>query len=365
MFSKKLVTLPKLISYILSFTTENENKDLMDNVFPTSIKSNDEFQFACLEFNQSKNINDFPEKLKSIFDPYIKDFIRHGSRKTFDSDANLSLYYSILNHIIKDFHKMPSKDQLNYITRLRDKLIIFASTPEIMQTQEYNTLGWTKKDLMNSLVQFKTNKLVIKLIADYFNLNIFILNIIEDKIYVVSENDFYDMFRANIFVAFNDDTFESLVYSNSNLLDYNASPIKKLITVDKNILILMDTNLSEHQPPAFNMKVSSLEKYSKNIKKEPITQPEETTPEVVAENEYDEIMPNDSDINVYVKDIENKKTETSQLVFKISSKMKLEELQAVAQKMGIELEKSGKYKKIIKTKGDLINEINTMLQNKN
>lgn len=385
MFSKKLVTLPKLISYILSFTTENANKDVLENVFPTSIKSNDEFKFACLKYGETKNINDFPEKLKSIFDPYIKNFIRCGSRKTFDSDANLSLYYSILNHIVNDFHKLSLKDQLNYITKLRDKLIIFASTPEIMQSQEYDKLGWIKKDLMNSLVQFKTNKLVIKLIADYLNLNIFILNVVEDKMYVISENDFYDMFRSNMFLVFNDDIFESLVYSNTKLLDYNSGPIKKLVTVDKNLIILMDSNLSEHNPIIFNVKLSNINKYIKQLKINTIPTPvaiienvvvndivtDTTTPEIVAENEYDEIMPNDSDINVYIKDIESNKikkpiiNESAQLVFKISGKMKLEELQLVAKKLNIDLQKTGKQKvRITKTKNDLIDEINEVLKNK-
>ena len=398
MLSKKRITLPKLISYVLSFTADNVNKDILDTVFPGQIKSNDEFQFSCLKFGESKNINDFPEKLKNIFDPFIKDLIRYGSRKLFESDTNLSLYYSILAQLIKNYEKFPLKDQLNYITKLRDKLIIYISNDDIMRDQEYDKLGWNKKDITNSLIQFKSNKLVMKLIADYFNINIFVLNIVEDKIYVISENDYYDIFRSNIFVVFNIDTFEPLIYSDSNVLEYNSGPIKKLFTVDKNFIILMDTNLTTHQPLQFNIKLSNVNKYSKIIPIETKeTPPEETityikdedkkpdennkpNTKIDIENEYEEVIPEESDANAYIKDIEQSESEvklnmkkpinkndTTQLVFKISPKMKLDELQKIATKLNILLEKdntqpNGK-KKLVKTKGELIDEINSVLKN--
>ena len=411
MLSKKRITLPKLTSYVLSFTADNTNNDILDVVFPGQIKSNDEFQFSCLKFGESKNINDFPEKLKNIFDPYIKDIIRYGSRKTFENDINLSLYYSVLAQLIKNYEKFPLKDQLNYITKLRDKLIIYVSNGDIMQSQEYDKLGWNKKDVTNSLIQFKSNKLVMKLIADYFNINIFVLNIVEDKMYVVSENDYYDMFRSNIFIVFNVDTFEPLIYSDSNLLEYNSSPIKKLITVDKHFIILMDANLIDHQPLQFNIKLSNIDKYSKiipenvkpnndnlndnlndnkqdddnlndktNSSHEDIKMSQDKINNIIdVENEYGEVLPDESDANAYIEDIEgsdpksklNAKTnsviDSTQLIFKISPKMKLEELQTIAKKLNINIEKNNKQttgkKKLIKTKGELIDEINGVLKN--
>ena len=402
MLAKKPVSLPKLISYILSFTTDESNKDILENIFTKQIKSNDEFNFTCLNFGESKNINDLPEKLKNIFDPYLKDFIRYGSRKSFENNTNLSMYFSILSQIIKNYYDLPQVDQLNYINKLRDKLIMFVSMSNIMSKQGYDKMGWVKKDITNSLIQFKTNKLVLKIIADYLNLNIFIFNIIEDKIYVVSDNDSFDMFRLNIFLVFNDDVFEPLVYSNSNMLDYNTSPINKLITVDKSFIIIMDTYLIEHTPFQFNIKLSDLSKYLLLIKTITIneqtdindtnnantindknntnntnntnnkndtnnkntTNTTNTINDTCNENEYGEIIPEESDANAYIKDIERSETESikQQLVFKISPKMKLDELQTIAKKLNIDLDKKGAKKKTNKTKGELIEEINFILK---
>lgn len=388
MLSKTRVALPRLISYILSFSTEETNNDVINQMFPSQVKSSDDFHFSCLKFGESRNINDFPEKLKSIFDPFLKDFVRHSSKKNFENDNNLSLYFSILYLLVNNFNKMPSRDQLNYITKVRDKLIIYISNNENMTQQCYDTMGWTKKDVMNSLIQFKTNKIITKLLADYFCINIFILNIIEDKIYVASDNDSYDIFRPNILLVFNNDIFEPLIYSDSHLIDYSSGPIKKLITVDKNFLILLDANMKEHKSPPFSINLSNIQKYIKP-KEENMEKCDTAPPEIKklvdlpikdipkpdsikespkdgsdgVENEYGEVIPDESDANAYIKDLEENNNSTiiaSQLVFKISSKMKLDEIQTIAKKLNIVLEKAGSKK--VKTKNELMDEINVILK---
>lgn len=369
MLAKKPVTLPKLISYILSFTEET-NEDNLNNMFTSQIKSNDEFNLTYLGFGESRNINDLPDKLRSLLDPYLKDFIRYGSRNI-ENDNNLTLYFSILTHIIKGYYSLASEDQYNYITKLRDKLIMYMSTSNILRTQGYDKLGWVKKDIMTSLISFKTNKLILKIMADYLNLNIFILNTVEDKIYAISENDNFNMFRASCFLVYHDDIFEPLVYNNSPILDYNSSPVNKLVTVDKAFIILMDTVLITHSPLHFNLKLCDLSKFTVDI----------PNPVTSVENEYGEVIPEESDANAYIKDIEKSETDTNistnigtnisastnipqQLIFKISPKMKLDELQTIAKKLNVELEKNGLKKKTNKTKGELIEEINSVLKKK-
>jgi hypothetical protein len=267
-----------------------------------------------------------------------------------------------------------------------------------MKQNGYDTLGWIKKEIMNSLIKFKINKIVVKIVADYFNINIFLLNIIEDKIYVASDNLFFDMFRPSIFLAFNNDTFEPLIYSDSNLLDYNSGPIKKLITVDKNFISLIDANLKNDKQPPFMISLSNLNKYIKEEKKEQIQNnivikeenkesPENSidpTPEVIKspevkdltseeiENDYGEVILDESDANLFIndiKDIEEHYTPKAQtqLIFKISPKMKLDEIQEIAKKLNIVLAKEIRKGKMVsnkhKTKGELIDEINTLLKN--
>lgn len=373
MLSKKRLPLTTLISYVLSFTADNVNKNSLDAVFPTKIKSNDEFTFESLSLGESRNINDFPKKLKNIFDPFIKELNRHGSKKSYDEEHNISLYYSILSHLINNFSDLPEDDQYNYIKKLRDKLIIFVSSNDTFEKYKYDELGWVKKDILTSLAQFKLNKILLKLVADYLNLNIIMLNVIEDLIYIVSENDSYDMFRRNIILVYNaEEYFEPVTYSNTFLLDYNTGIIKKLITVDKNFLMLLGINLKDEVNTInFNIKLTPLEiKPDDKNNNHDITSDSSKKDHKEIENEYGEILPTESDANAYVADIESNKkkvTPSNQLVFNISSKMKLDELQNIAQKLNIDLEKDSKTKsgkKLTKTKTELISEINSMLKKK-
>lgn len=356
MLSKKRVTLPKLLSFVLSLTTDTTgDNNALEFVFNNQVKSNDEFKFNCLKVGESKNINDFPEKLKTIFDPFIKEFIRYGSRSSFETleDNNLSLYYSISSCIIKDFRILPSTEQLTFMNKLREKIIIFLTNEETFKNCDYEKLGWVKKDIINSFVQYKTNKPVLKVIADYLNINIFILNIIEDKIYVVSENDSYDMFRSSIFLAFNEDVFEPLLYLDNLALDYLTAPVKKLVTVDKNLLLIMNTSMTNDTQINFNLKISNLDNQVKKqleTDKKHEEHKNSSDNNDTVENEFGEVI------------VEDSEEPDAKLIFHISPKMKKDELQQIAKKLGIDIEKDGAKKKIPKTNNELINEINTKLK---
>ena len=102
---QKRLTLNKLISYVQSISAASIAENDADSVFANQIKSNDEFKFEVLKYNDSKTINDFPEKLKKMFDPFIKTFKRFGSKSILDSSKNnkqfsnvdVSLYLSLIH----------------------------------------------------------------------------------------------------------------------------------------------------------------------------------------------------------------------------------------------------------------------------
>lgn len=366
MISKKRVELTALISYVLSFAEKTIDNTVLEAIFPDQIKSNDEFTFNSLNPGETSNISDLSLKLKSIMDPYLKDIIRYGIIRKFDGDSNLSLYASILFHVMPNYQKLSQKEQYDCIVKLRDKLIIYISNNDNIKFHNYkDELGWVKKDIIDSLVKFKTNKIILKLIADYFYINIFLFNVIEDKIYVVSGNNSYDMFRKSIMLVLNDMTFDPIVYNNTSILEYTSGPIKKLVTVDKKFLILLDTNLKENIPAHFTIRLDDVSRYLKE--EETVEQPQvkQSSDGNDQENEYGEVVPNESDANAYIKDIENTEKEISgkspsapQLVFNISQKMKLNELQDIAKKLNVDLNKGSKKK----TKIELIDEINIVLK---
>ncbi len=369
MLQKNRLTLPKLVSFVKSIS---EDIPKINNIVekPIHFKQNDN-SFRCLNHKDTKITSDLPTKLRSYFDPFIKEFVRHSSLlKLSSNNENISAYYAILKSCMPKFEDYTQQQQIDHIKCLREKLIAYVSNTEIFKTNGYEKLKWNKKSIIQSLVQFKLTKITLKIMADYFSINIFILNISEDKLYVVSGNDYFDMFRFNVFVTLNNETFESLTYLKNGLLEFNNALVKKIISIHKNIIILFDTNLNEKTDNSeleFVIKLDSFNIITTN-----------------KENEYDEIILSEMDENSYVRDIEiknNNPNETNNIlenttntandntdnnatgiVFNVSLKMKLDVLQDMATKLNIDINKPiANGKKKLKTKNELVEEINKIM----
>lgn len=345
---KRLDTV-KLISFVKILSKDNNKVSyVVDEPTETNNKFNPKDKiFKCLKPNTTKITNDLPVKLRSYYDPFIKDFIRHGSLQTQLSNENVTLYYSVLNACIPKFSEYTEPQQIEYIKSLREKLIAYVSNVDVFRRNNYEKLKWNKKSIIQSLAQFKVTKLTLKILADFLSVNIFILNILEDKLYVVSGNDYFDMFRYNIFVTLNNSTFETMAYLGNKMLDYDNVLVKKIISIHKNILILFNTNLNDDESGAleFTMKLDEF-----NII--PIKEKEK-------ENEFNEITESEGGFTKEIETIPEKPV--TGIVFNVSLKMKLDALQDMASKLNIDINKNINGKNKPKTKNELVDEINNIL----
>jgi hypothetical protein len=377
MQSKKRITINDLINFLSTTPEENSVDDTLftksDQPLKEIRKSNyiDTNIFKTLKYTEKKSLIDFPKKIKHIFDPFITEMERHGIKKQLGTETNLSLFFSILYCIMPEYKTFDKELQLLYIKKLRDKLTVL-----VMNNFTYKHFGWNKKDLLLSLSEFKTNKMILKLITDYFNINIILLNISEDKIYIVSADEGYNMFRQNIIVTFFESTFEPIFHSESGIYCFSSPSINKMISVHKTALLLLNLDLSNQgdKPFQFVLETRKIIESSNDKIREEIK--EEENKEKVKKctvNEYTEEPLEDSDSDLYadLKDIEDTLTEPDPeniikpvsyplLVFKVSDKMKLAEIQQIASKLNIILDKKGKVKQIPKTKTELIAEINKL-----
>ncbi len=149
------------------------------------------------------------------------------------------------------------------------------------------------------------------------------------------------------------------------------------------MIIVMNANMNamtganNDQPRPLRIDLSDIQKFVKPKIEHPII-PAQVAPLLIppkndknkdivseVENDYGEIIPNESDANAYVKDVEKKivNPEQHQLVFKISPKMKLPELQSIAEKLGILVNKEcARGRMRPKLKKELLDEISAALK---
>ena len=409
----KRITLNKLIQYIQTNVELPNNKEVEKKNLITTNHNPDDFKFAILGYKERKTIVDFPKKLKEIFDPFTKDLQRIGVLRKFQNkEKNISLIFSTLLCILDNFGELDEASQQKYIEEVRKKLVNEVLDEGYFMKKGYKELNWKKTELKNSINEFRNNKMMLRVLSDYFNLNIFLLNIAEDRIYAIYSEDNFNIFKMNMFLVFSDDQFEPLFYTNCKLWKFDLEPFKKLINVDKQKINILDVDFSEkldkpdeQKEKTFQIGTEELEKYldlSKKIVNEENstqtgpntqnTQNAQTAPDVQTlesaqsvkakskENDFDEVFENvdhktenectenmteniaDNMNSNNEKDIfctlSSKSSKSSKANVQIDLKMKLDDLQKIAKKYNIKLEQdgaNGKSKK--KTKKELYDEL--------
>ena len=384
---ERRITLNKLLSYVASITTANDNDDDAKDNYEISAFKNDlvESVFKILKFGEVNSLGDLPKKLKKIFDPFISDMKRVGVLPNKNKTINVSLLYSILYCVKPDFLDMSNAEKITCIEQLTKKMVSDLYSRKLFEEFEYKKLGWTKKELDETLVKYKNNILTLRFLSDYLHISIFLFNANEDKIYAIYPEENYNIFKPSVFLSFFDGIFEPIVYKTDKIWRNEHDPLKKLINVDKKYIGLLDVNFSkksaDYQEKEFTIGSNDLTKYLPDEDDEK----EKDKDEEKADNDYDEVYVKHPDTEVYIDDPEDTdvdigtvkdnedifctKTDNddsaSDLIQTISLKMKIEDLQKIAKGFDISSDK-GKFKNgnpKMKTKTELYNELLSKIKN--
>ena len=274
----KRITLKRLISYTSNCSQKYSYSDNAEDVRPLKIDST---QFFNLDHNKVEHVNNFPKKLKNILHPFTKKIHRNGVIKHSVDKKNISLFYSILFCIDDDFNNLNMKQKKKYIHETRNKMLIdlkncvceeFDEEKNKMVRRDrfdksnYKSLKWNKKELRTKLTEYDNCWMILRLLTDYFFINIFILDVYEDKLYAVYPEEFFNMYKMNVFMSVYDEIFEPLTYKKCKLWNYDVEPFKKIINVEKSYIIPQTADLSKNADvKLFQSKTENLDKYIVNV----------------------------------------------------------------------------------------------------
>jgi len=365
--SNKRVSLFHLIEYVDQIVkSENDNNILVGendtedavsyNILTKSnIKFIDDVEYDNLNFGEKSNIFGYQENCKDIFDPFISNIYRHGTIKRY-KDNNISLLYSIFMCLDKKFCTKSKSTQVKWLDAAINKIVDDIKKEDL--EKNYNDA-----DIIKELTTFSNNKIVLRFLSDYFNINIFLINVIEDKMFAIYGEEQFNIFKNSIFLSFYDEQFEFLSYDDKKIWEYNDPPFKKIIKVSKKKISIMDIGETKE----FELGTEDISKYIKLDK---------DIPEDSAINMVNTIEIEESDCqDNYIDDIDTYDNYVDPNVFKPSekqdatptriianNKMKLGELQNIAKEYNISIFSgktlAGKPKK--KTKAMLIKDINNL-----
>lgn len=393
------LTTERLISYI------NENLNIKKNVSTEeNISEQANEIFRELDFGDFQNLSFLDGEFNELINSYSLDLNRYGviSTETINnvSDANISLYFSLIMIIKNEYKTMQKSQQLLYLQKFVEKMLTDISSHDLFKKFEYEAGGWNKNEFIAEIKKFIIGKRTIKFLADYLLLNIWILNYETDELLMCHSNNKVNKFRNNIIIFYQNNVYEPVSYQNIYLLDNECPLINYLYeNIDDVINLRIDSNKDkefefgfddlthlsskkdvkingkdnwllnrikynnektnqelinkEENKPAINSKIENVEDVNDQIDKSKLTK------SVFSKKDVSKLEYSDDDLEDVANNEVTEATEQHKSV-EISMKMKLDELQQIATKFNINLTNIANGKKKNKTKEQLIIDINNV-----
>jgi len=181
-----------------------------------------------MHYNKIGTLENLPTNLSSVFGS-VNNLKRLGviHNVQVPTEIDISFVSSLFAVIIDDFIKMKESEQIEF-TEIFIRRIHKESREKYIE-YEYSKLGWELKEFSNNIKTFTIGKDILRYIADYLFINIFIIDVEADSLVYVGEKRFIK-YKKNIFILkLKDSWFEPVLMSDIRHCEFNSSTIKKLV----------------------------------------------------------------------------------------------------------------------------------------
>lgn len=168
---------------------------------------------VSLQQNLLRQLKDLPYNLNNSLSKFYNDLTRIGVLKYNDTGINISLYTSILTCIKDDFKIQHTSIQQNYVKQLNSNLVTFVNSKFV--DYKYKDYKWIKNDVISQVKSYSGTKAIMRIFHDYLCVNIFLIDISNDKLFVI---DTYSPFKKSIIlllIGTNEQQFEPVSYKGS------------------------------------------------------------------------------------------------------------------------------------------------------
>jgi hypothetical protein len=369
----KLININDIIDYI------DKNRKFIDNTDKIEKLKLDEIEeeepFEPLNYQQLKELDKLPPNLKLIFDS--NKYFRLGviSNVNIPAGSDISFVSSIIALLVPNFTQLNENEQIEYV-QVFIRRIHKESRANFIKFG-YSKFGWVVKEFVENIKNFKFGKDLMKYISDFFFVNIFVIDYINDKLVYVGENIF-TKYKKNLFVLkIKDNKFEPIFKEECKSIRHDDNVIEEILK-NRCLVERLDYDFThENEESNFIVGEEDLSKYVDNIT---VTHTENKTNKEHSDdmNGFEEIeeKPNDNNVNAdELTDISDKhpsncdsdsdsnnetpdKNDKDAPNVKVNKSNTLAELIEIAEKNRISVTYKKGGKTVKKTRQMLIDEIN-------
>lgn len=225
----KRISTESLIKYIQT------NKDTLKSInFVDLNEVNIKTEITSLEKAKIQTlieINYLPPNLSNIFNLNMgPKYLHCGCLNIINQNGGsiiVSFYSSILSCLIQQFFISSLSDQILFTIKLINTLKKESSETSYSQFAYKKRYGWKPDDIKNDISSNIITPRVMKFVADYFHINIFILDLEKDMLFF--GGDEYIPYKRTIFlIKYADQTFEPLYLGNNKVFTVDNELIKDI-----------------------------------------------------------------------------------------------------------------------------------------
>jgi len=247
---EKRISTQELLSFIKS------NIEIINSIGCIDLDNdtNDEIKVSHhldqLKFQDVQRISFLPPNLAKFFDISQTKYLHAGVLKNCSEKKGLdiTLYSSVISCLKQSFLSQPTSDQDALISRF---IARFKSESKGLYDKfGYKKFKWTRNSLGDDIESNTLGKNVVKYLADYFHINLFLLDVTSDILHFCN-GTLLVPYKKNIFLLrFDDGTFEPFFTEHSRFVAHSDKLMRKLMD---NLDIVQPFNFSDE--PDANVKV--------------------------------------------------------------------------------------------------------------
>jgi len=229
------VTIDDIIKFVTNNLSTISNIGYYDLNEPEKKKE----ELKELQFQDIKKIDEFPEHIGKVFGSVNIKFIHTGVLKFLvaGNKANISFYSSIFTCLKPNFMVQMTAFQFDFLSKFLD-IFLMESIKMYFNIFGFKKLGLMRDDLYNFIKNGIINQYVIRFVANYFHVNIFVLNLEDDRIEYFDE--VFVPFKKNIFLLkYSDNNFEPMFTECTRFFNYSDTIIQFIIQ-NKNLIKQFD-----------------------------------------------------------------------------------------------------------------------------
>jgi len=219
------LTIDKLITFI----KENIKLNTSINDNNTNSEQLQKELYKKLDFGNTQTFTFLENEFNEILNKYSLNLLRYGTinnaKVINDIEYNISLYFSLLLGIFDDFKSLPKDQQILCIKKFVEKILLDISAQDLFKKFNYELYDWKKSELVDEVKKYNFGKRIIKFLADYLHLNIWIFNYETDEINLSYCNNKINKFRDNIILFYDKGIYEIISYNDKFILNSDSDII--------------------------------------------------------------------------------------------------------------------------------------------